>query len=95
MRLADQRTADAGAMECRLDRQRRQRHRRKALAAVLHEKPRKQDMADHLSIFFRHQFDDGVAAGDQRVDQSGLRLLAECVFLDEADRLAVPRRCRA
>ena len=32
---------------------------------------------------------------DQRVDQSGLRLLAECVLLDEADRLAIPRRRRA
>ena len=52
-------------------------------------------MADHLAFFFRHQLDDGIAAGDQRVDQTGLRLLAECVLLDEADRLAVLRRRRA
>ena len=57
MRLADQRAADAGAMEGRLDRQRRQRHGRKFLAAVLHVKPRKQDMADHLAVFLGHQFD--------------------------------------
>ena len=47
-------------------------------------------MADHLALFLRHQFEDGVAAVDQRVDEPGLRLLAESVFLDEADRLAIP-----
>ena len=95
MCLADQRAANAAAMERRFHRQRRQRHGREALAAILDEQPRKQDMADHLAVFFRHQFDDGVAAGHQRVDQPGLRLLAEGVFLDEANGLAIPRRRRA
>ena len=63
------------------------------------------DLKEYVAVFafgiglvfgyFRHQFDDGVAAGDQRVDQPGLRLLAEGVFLDEANGLAIPRRRRA
>ncbi len=95
MRLADQRAADAGAVEGRLDRQRRQRDGREALAAILHVKPGKQDVADDLAIFLGHQFDDGVAAGDQGIDQAGFRLLAKGMFFDEADGLAIPRRRRA
>ena len=94
MRLADQRPADARAMKIRLDRQRRQRHGWKFLAVLLHEQSRKQHMADHLAVFHSHQFDHGVAIFNKRVDQSGLRVLAECVLLHEADRLAIPWRRR-
>ena len=95
MRLADQCAADAGAVEGRLDRQRRQRQGREALAPVLHEEPGKQDVADDLAVFFCYQLDDGVAAGHQRVNQAGLGPLAERMLFDKADRLAIPRRGRA
>ena len=94
MRLADQRAANARAVERRLDRQRRQRDSRELLATLDHVKPREQDVADDLAFFFRHKFDDRVAVGDQRIDQAGLGLLPERMFFDEADRLAVAGRRR-
>src|SRR5690606_25766201 len=92
MRLADKRAADAGAVKGRLHRQRRKGHGRKTLAAVLYMKPREEDVADDLTLLLGHQFYHRVAAVHQRVDQSGLRLLAERMLLDEADRLAILRR---
>ena len=49
-------------------------------------------MADNLALLLGDQFDHRVAFGDQRIDQPGLGLLAECMFLDEPDRLAIPGR---
>ena len=92
MRLADQCAADAGAVEGRLHRQRRERHGRKPPVAVIDIEPREQDMPDDMAVLLGHQFEHRIAALDQRVDQPGLRLLAERMFLDEADRLAILRR---
>jgi hypothetical protein len=36
--------------------------------------------------FFSDQFQHHIVAGNQRVDQPGLGVLTESVFLDEADR---------
>ncbi len=92
MRLAHQRAADAGAVECRLNGERRQRHGRELALVLFDEKARKEDMTDDGAFLFGNEFQQRIAFIDERVDETGLDLLSERMLLDQPDRLAIFRR---
>src|SRR5690606_10963174 len=65
-------------------------HRREPAVLSDHVESGEQDVADHLSLLLGDQFQDGVAAGDQRVHQARFGGLPEGLLLDQPDRLAIP-----